>query len=338
MADSYFSLNSQDQKEILQTAAARLGKQAAVLEKDIWLCWVLQQLFSMPNAHPMAFKGGTSLSKIYNIIDRFSEDVDITLDYRHFDDDFDPFQEGASKTQIRKFSDRLKGYVNDYANKVVKPYLEAASQSLETRDGHTLRIDETGEKIWFIYPSAIEERDAYFTSDVLIELGGRNVIDPNERHSITAEIAPLTTDLTFPEAEVTVLSPSRTFWEKATLIHVECMRGRLKESPERLSRHWYDLTRIAKHQSGINAINDRALFEDVIQHKKVFFNASYAHYDNCLAGELRLLPDSDCQAGLRTDYEAMQRSGMMYDQPVSFDDLISSISDLENQVNDWSDS
>jgi hypothetical protein len=86
MADSYFSLKPLEQKEILQTAAAQLGRQAAVLEKDIWVCWVLQTLFSIPDAHPMAFKGGTSLSKIYDIIDRFSEDVDITLDYREFDD------------------------------------------------------------------------------------------------------------------------------------------------------------------------------------------------------------------------------------------------------------
>lgn len=111
MADAFLSLKPPEQKEILQTAAAKLGRQAAVLEKDIWVCWVLQALFSIPDAHPMAFKGGTSLSKVYDIIDRFSEDVDITLDYRHFGDDFDPFFPGISKSKIKKFSARLKVYV-----------------------------------------------------------------------------------------------------------------------------------------------------------------------------------------------------------------------------------
>lgn len=108
MAESYLELPESDQKDILQAAAAELGRQAAVLEKDIWVCWTLQTLFSMPDAHPMAFKGGTSLSKVYGAIDRFSEDVDITLDYRHFEADFDPFAEGISNTKIRKFSNRLK--------------------------------------------------------------------------------------------------------------------------------------------------------------------------------------------------------------------------------------
>lgn len=115
MPEVYLELSTSEQKDILQTAAAELGMQESVLEKDIWVCWVLQALFSIPDAHPMAFKGGTSLSKVYNIIDRFSEDVDVTLDYRHFEDDFDPFESGASKTQTRKFSVRLKEYVKTYA-------------------------------------------------------------------------------------------------------------------------------------------------------------------------------------------------------------------------------
>jgi len=87
MAEAWMELPEGDRKDILQAAAAALGRQAAVLEKDIWVCWVLQTLFSIPDAHPMAFKGGTSLSKVYQVIDRFSEDVDITLDYRHFEDE-----------------------------------------------------------------------------------------------------------------------------------------------------------------------------------------------------------------------------------------------------------
>jgi len=118
MPEQFLHLQAGDRKEILQTAATQLGQQATVLEKDVWVCWTLQTLFSMPNAHPMAFKGGTSLSKIYGAIKRFSEDVDVTLDYRAFDDDVDPFAEGVSKNAVKKFSKRLKGYVLQYASSV----------------------------------------------------------------------------------------------------------------------------------------------------------------------------------------------------------------------------
>jgi len=336
MADSWFTLDVADQKAVLRTAATTLGKQSSILEKDIWLCWVLQVIFTMPDAHPMTFKGGTSLSKVYGIIDRFSEDVDITLDYRHFQDEFDPFADGASKSQIRKFSDRLKAYVTDYANNTVKPCIEQSVQSLGTADRHEITIDETGEKIWFSYPSVVEEADEYLKSHVLIELGGRNVIDPNEVHNISPELADFARGLEFPQAEVTVLSPSRTFWEKATLIHVECNRGRIQDSPERLSRHWYDISRLAHHDSGVKAVNDRGLFEDVIRHKKVFFNAGYANYDECLQGRLRLLPDEDALSGLKADYQKMLSAGMMYGSPLTFDEIIDTIRETEERINQWS--
>ena len=111
MSEPFLKLPPDVRRDILKNAAAKLEPEAIILEKDVWLCWTLQTLFSMPNAHPMAFKGGTSLSKVYGAINRFSEDVDITLDYRAFDDDFDPFTEGASRTATKKFSERLRDYV-----------------------------------------------------------------------------------------------------------------------------------------------------------------------------------------------------------------------------------
>ncbi len=116
MAEDFLSLDAWEQGDILRTVAARSGRPAVILEKDIWVCWVLRVLFSIPDRHPMAFKGGTSLAKVYGIIDRFSEDVDITLDYRAFNDDFDPFDPAVSKTGIRRFSDRLKAHVERYAH------------------------------------------------------------------------------------------------------------------------------------------------------------------------------------------------------------------------------
>jgi len=333
MAESFLSLNHRDRREILETVAARAGRPAVILEKDIWICWVLQILFSIPDHHPMAFKGGTSLSKVYGIIDRFSEDVDITLDYRAFGDTFDPFGPRVSGSQIKRFSDRLRSHVAAFTRDVVAPALEAAAEGLTTSGRHGIRISEDGESVWFAYPSTVENTVGYLASEVFLEFGGRNVIDPNEQHEVVPELAALTDDLEYPAATVTVLSPARTFWEKATLIHVECHRRRLSHGPERLSRHWFDLVHLARHDTSRTALSDRTLLEDVVRHKTVFFNARYANYSHCLDGRLRLVPDEDQLAGLKSDYAAMRTAGIVRDDAPEFDALIESIRDVEIEVN-----
>ena len=333
--EQFLHLPAGDRKEILQTAAARLGQQTTVLEKDVWVCWILQTLFSMPDAHPMAFKGDTSLSKVYGAINRFSEDVDITLDYRAFDDGFNPFAKGVSNTAVRKFSKRLKRYVLQYASNLIAPYIRNHLEALPGPDEYGIEVSKDGEKIWIQYPSAVESGDGYLKSSILIELGGRNVIDPNERHTVTPDISESVTNIDLPSGEVVVLSPERTFWEKATLIHVECNRARFKSGVHRLSRHWYDLRMLARHDSGKAAINNRTLFEDVVRHKQVFFNASYANYKACLANKLRLIPGENAIDELRKDYKKMLRAGMMYGEPPSFDDIIADIREIEREINTW---
>ena len=333
MAEPFLSLGARERADILRTVAARSRRSAVILEKDIWVCWVLQALFSMPDPHPMAFKGGTSLSKVYGIIDRFSEDVDVTLDYRAFDDGFDPFAEGASRTQIKRFSERLKDCVARYVRDIIGPALDGAAERLAANGRHALHVGDDGETIRVAYPSAVEAPDSYVRSEVLLEFGGRNVIDPNERHAIRPDIAALTTELDYPAATVTVLSPARTFWEKATLIHVECHRRRLMDRPDRLSRHWFDLTCLAAHPVGRAALSDRVLLEDVVRHKKVFFHAGNANYDQCLDGRLRLVPDDDQLPALRSDYDAMRNARIVGDDAPGFDALIERIRILEADAN-----
>ncbi len=287
----------------------------------------------MPDLHPMAFRGGTSLSKVYRVIDRFSEDVDVTLDYRAFNDGFDPFADGASRNQIRLFSERLKDHVADYIHDVVAPALGAAADRLAADGRHDIRIGDDGETIRFGYPSAVEDSNSYVRSEVVLEFGGRNVIDPNERHTITPDMAALTPDLDYPVATVTALSPLRTLWEKATLVHVECHRRRLASQPERLSRHWFDLTRLAAHDIGRAALADRELLEDVVRHKKVFFHAGYANYDQCLDGRLRLVPDDDQLPGPQADYDAMRAAAIIADDAPAFDALVEQVRILEANAN-----
>ncbi len=331
MSKPYLELSKQQQKEILQTVATKLKKPALVLEKDFWVCWILEVLFSMPNAHPMAFKGGTSLSKVYDIIHRFSEDIDITLDYRKIKDGFDPFKENISNNQIKKLNRQLNNYVEDYAKNTLVPFIHSRLKGLPTAAHHEATME--GSKIWISYPSVIESTDKYLREKVLIELGGRNVIDPNEVAVVQPDIASHTSNLIFSSGKVTVLSPERTFWQKVTLIHVKCQRGQLRENAERLSRHWYDLMMLSQHESGQRAISDRKLFKDVVHHKKVFFNASYANYDDCLRGALTLIPRQECLDSLRIDYKNMVDAGMVYDDLPSFDNMMKIISNMENRIN-----
>ncbi|MCY3674297.1 MAG: nucleotidyl transferase AbiEii/AbiGii toxin family protein [Rhodobacteraceae bacterium] len=333
MPEHFLYLPARDRRDILLSAVGELGKPMALLEKDVWVCWVLQTLFSLPNAHPMAFKGGTSLSKILGAINRFSEDVDVTLDYREFEDGFDPFAEGASRTAIKKFGERLKGYVRDYAHDVIVPHVRSKLEELPEPEESMLELSDDGEKIRVRYPSVTKSGNDYLTNDILIELGGRNVICPNERHVVKSDISMLDVDLVFPSGSVVVLSPERTFWEKATLIHVECHRKEFKSDANRLSRHWYDLWMLAKHDVGKAAIKNYNLLEDVVRHKRIFYHYGFVDYNDCLDNRLCLVPEETATILLQEDYQKMLDNGMIYGDPPSFGDIIEGIRDIEREAN-----
>lgn len=336
MPESFLHLDAQEQSQIYRALAPQLARSPVVLEKDVWVCWVLQALFTMPGRLPMAFKGGTSLSKVFGAIARFSEDVDITLDYRGLDGSFDPFAEGVSKTRLKKFSEDLKSFVRDHAYDVVAPHIQKTlvAEFDSNAAAFRLELSENGEQMRLHYPSVLEKPSDYVGNSVLIEFGGRNITEPNAEHKVEPDIAPHVTGLAFPRSTVSVLSPARTFWEKATLMHVECQRNEFRASAERLSRHWYDLAMLADRDHGQAAIDDRALLADVVKHKKVFYNASYANYDACLTGQLRLIPEDAVLAALRDDFQSMISAGMFIGEPPTFDAIVDRLRALETTINE----
>jgi hypothetical protein len=270
---------------------------------------------------------------VFGAIARFSEDVDVTLDYRGFDGTFDPFAEKVSKTRLRSFSDALKLFVRDHVHGIVVPYFRVQLDAEFGQGKCHIEISDDGEQLRVHYPSALESDGDYVSNSVLLEFGGRNITEPNEEHAIRPDIAPFLTNLAFPEARVDVLVPARTFWEKATLMHVECQRGQFRANATRLSRHWYDLAMLADLGIGETALADRALLVDVVKHKKVFFNASYANYDACLTGYLRLLPDDDALIALRDDFQRMIMAGMFIGAPPVFEVIVERLRVLERLIN-----
>jgi Nucleotidyl transferase AbiEii toxin, Type IV TA system len=331
--EAFLGLDRQTQREIYLSVSQKTGLTGPILEKDVWVCWTLNTLFSMPNALPMAFKGGTSLSKVYSAISKFSEDIDVTIAYKALDDSIDPFDTSTSRKARDRYSAKLKNEVARHVSDVVAPHFRSTLAEELAHDFELIELDDANpENLLIHYPSAFDETGDYLASRVKVEFGGRNAILPNETHLVQAYAAEHTTGLSFPQAAVQVLAAERTFWEKATLIHVACGRP-LREDSSRQSRHWYDLDRLAQSDIGRRALANRDLLTDVVKVKKVFFNSSAANYDACLSGRLLLIPTGDSLTELKRDYSAMQAANMLLGAVPDFEDIINRLGQLADSIN-----
>ena len=338
--EAFMSLPVKDRVEILAQGETALRRPAQLLEKDVWICWALDAVFRIPHGPAMAFKGGTSLSKVFQAIDRFSEDIDITLDYQYFGDVTDPLAPGTSRTLIDGFSDRVrKDYLPGFLRAKVRPHLEQVAAELASADVSPVQIGVSGDggTLEIGYPRTVDLSRSYVRDRVLIEFGARNVVRPSLRRTIRPYLTELTIDvpIAFPLATVDVLIPERTFWEKITLAHAENTRSTKHELPPRFARHWYDLHMLAKHPvigpSALTADRER---DGVIDLKSVLFRQGGVDYTACSTGRLRLVPKEPMRSALRVDYDEMLASGMVEGEPPIFSALMDSIQVLEARIND----
>lgn len=331
MPDVFLDLPLSEQAEIIRIAAPKLGMPAPLVEKDVWVCWALEHLFAIPDRHQMAFKGGTSLSKVYNAIQRFSEDIDITVDYRSLSGENLP--DNISPSGAKKLSEKLRSLLKVYSSTVIKPYFEDLLSEKFPDRICAVELSGDGERLWIKYQSAIAEELSYVPSNVLVEFGGRNITEPAETFAVVTYLSQQTSGIQLPVASVNVLALARTFWEKATLIHVECNRGAARPNVNRLSRHWSDMAKLGEHALAADAIANRKLLADVVKHKKIFFDSRFAYYDKCLTGGLKLAPKGELKASLEHDYRAMIDSGMFTGDPAPFEKVIESLEKLERRIN-----
>jgi hypothetical protein len=254
--------------------------------------------------------------------------VDVTVEYTSLDKSIDPFDTKISRTACDKYTEILRVKLAEHTNNVIRPHFETLLSQLSEKPTTALNISADGEKLFIPYPSRFGKDES-----VLLEFGGRNVILPNEDRHLRPYIAAELPNLHFPEATVRVLSPTRTFWEKATLIHVACNRANPKLDADRQSRHWHDLAILADHEIGKIAIPDRQLLADVAKHKSVFFRASYANYEACVSGGLCLVPEGTLRDALYRDYEKMIADGMFEGDPPNFESNLMRLQALEKQIN-----
>jgi hypothetical protein len=209
MPENYLTLSHQEQAQILRNIStnSEIKRDSLLLEKDIWICWALEYLFKMPGQLPMAFKGGISLSKVFRVIDRFSEDVDITIDYQSFNCD-NPFTSNISKTKLKNISLKIRSMVTEHIKNIIIPYYEKIISDQFKNNPPTVKLDNDGETLHLHYPSVIERKSGYVNDSIRLEFGGRNLTIPNNIHTITSDISEYVNNLTFPIAQATVLSPN----------------------------------------------------------------------------------------------------------------------------------
>ncbi|MBK7642728.1 MAG: nucleotidyl transferase AbiEii/AbiGii toxin family protein [Planctomycetes bacterium] len=336
--DAYLGLSRARRRLLCEQASAQLALLPASVEKDFWVCWTLRELFALPSMGAiLTFKGGTSLSKGWRLIQRFSEDLDVVIARSHlgFGGEASPERAASGKERSRRL-DALQQRCREFvANDLLPALSGGVSRRLPKPSNWSLVLDADdpdGQTVLFTYPTEFG-RDAYVRPVVKIELGARSDTEPLERPSILAYVAEAfpsaLPDASFP---VPTVAPVRTFWEKAMLLHEERFRSSGTGPKPRLSRHYYDLGCLIAKGVGARAAADIALFEAVAAHRSVFFRKSQKARESLSRGTLRLLPRDEHLDAWRSDYEAM-REAMFLDTPPSFDELLERIAEFERDFN-----
>jgi hypothetical protein len=329
----FLSLSEAERRVFIEEAATRKNVLPILLEKDFWVCWLLGILFESEFAPHFVFKGGTSLSKVFGVIDRFSEDIDLSLSPAFLSLP----EPGASRSKGREWIDLAEATCGNVVQRKVQTVLEAAIVSvLGTRPGGWLAF-ETDERtkspvLLFHYPTSQPGGFPYLQRAVKIEFGSLTDQQPTGRHPIHPWIAEVLPD-SFRDwrCEVVALEVERTFWEKATILHVEYHREEEKATPSRFSRHYADTAALAAHSDASKAIDDHALRERVVQWKSHFFGTGWARYEEAKPGSFRLVPPAFRVPSLRQDYAAMR--DMYLSEPPSFDNILATLTDLERRIN-----
>jgi len=331
----FFELSADERLEALVQAANASGRPPHLLEKDVWVVWSLRHLFAAPYAPHLVFKGGTSLSKAYGVIQRFSEDVDLTYDIRAIASDLigdAGTSLPASKSQEKKWSKEIRTRLTDWVTTEVVPQLQ---RDLE-QHGLPATARAEGDKVFIEY-TPLTLGTGYVSSAVMLEFGARSTGEPCELRSVHCDAAAHLLDVEFPEATPQVICAERTFWEKATAIHVFCAQGAFRGG-DRFARHWHDVTRLDTAGFADSAIANTALAKAVADHKSIFFaekspDGEPIDYHAAVSGGLRLVPHDAALVKLAADYQHMVDDGLFLDEVESFDALLQNCKAIQEKAN-----
>lgn len=336
MPDTLFErLSSEDRRLALRTVASHSGGQEHHLEKDIWVVHALRALWESPVADALTFKGGTSLSKAHGVIRRFSEDLDITYDIRDIAPDLvcehGPEALPSTQSQVKKWTKEIKQRLEEWVNTQAAPLLKTKL----TETDPSVRLCTVGDTVFVRY-QPLSEDYGFVKPEVTVEFGARSKGEPRAERMVTCNAARYLPEIAFPVARPLVMAAERTFWEKATAVHVFCRQQRIRG--ERLSRHWHDLVRLDDAGIAQKALADRNLARAVVRHKSVFFrtkdaSGNWIDYGAAASGDLQLVPEGAFGKELAADYERMLTDGMLLDDGESFEHLMHRCGELQARAN-----
>jgi hypothetical protein len=343
---TFLAAAAEDRRDAFLGAARRLGTAEQNVEKDFWVCWTLDTLFNGAEANGprLLFKGGTSLSKAFGLISRFSEDIDITI----FRDDLG---QGASVEELETLSgkkrrtrlDAIKAASQIYVKEPMRAQLAAQLTDALQAAGlpqTAARIepdpddpDQQSLLIW--YPQVTSAADGYIRPAVKIESGAKSALDPNRPAVIRPYVADDVANMDLSVANVTTVVAERTFWDKAVILHGLRQwferRGVLRGGGQRVSRHYYDIYRLLESDTGRSAASDLDLATDCVRHARIFFNSTDLNLATAAPGSFTLSPSRPMTADLARDYAAM--AGMIFGEAPPLAQILERVADFEANVN-----
>lgn len=327
--------NSTEQLQILDITSAETNLPRLAIEKDWWVTMTLKALSNTQFSHLMSFKGGTSLSKGWRLIDRFSEDIDIALKRE------DRFAiSGTSNSQLAKARRTARHYII----RELPDDLQASLSSFDISDfsiesetgkdvtGKTIemRADTHPSVIYISYNSIVPETSEYVQPKVKIEISCLSMDEPVEEKQLRSLISESVKDIEDITAKFMTVIPTRTFLEKIFLLHEEFQRE--KPRNYRMSRHLYDLEKIMDSEFGANALTDRSLYNDIVRHRSIFNKIPSVDYNTHQPSSISFIPPSTITQDWANDYQSM-REDFIYEQDcLSFENLITRMEELQDRI------
>jgi len=330
-------LSGEARKVAINNVFLQTGIFPQIIEKDLWVTTVLQLIFSLPFSGKLVFKGGTSLSKVWNVIQRFSEDIDMSIDRELFD-----LQGDLTIRQIKKLRKQSSLFVKDiFCAELQKAFERYDLQhlfSIEPQpDGEGDKTYPEPRKIFIRYKSLYDDMP-YLKSEIVLEIGARALFEPTAKREIKSMIAEtLDIDTNIENNPINTAVPSKTFIEKAFLLH-EIFTSNGRMFANRKSRHLYDLEKMMDKEFAISAISDHILWDTIRHHREKFTHINHVDYAHDIRPNICLIPPEQVIDNWRQDYETMQHT-MIYGKSLTFDKLTDRIKLLEGiirQINIYS--
>jgi predicted nucleotidyltransferase component of viral defense system len=328
--NNFRDLTQEQQKAVIEQLVNKMGLPAQSIEKDLWVTTILQLIFSLPFANKLVFKGGTSLSKIWNLIERFSEDIDLAIDREIFD-----LQGDLTVKQLKKLRKQSSLFVKETfcieLQEIFKKYDLQNLCSIEAQpDGEGDKTYPEPRRIFIHYQSLFDTL-SYVKAEIVLEIGARSLIEPTEKSEVKSMISEnLPVETTLINSQIITAVPEKTFIEKIFLLH-EIFTGKGNMLANRKSRHLYDLEKMMDKKLAIKVISNDILWNTIRHHREKFTHINGIDYSQDIRPNISLIPPTQVIDDWRQDYETMQNT-MIYGNSLTFDHLIDRMKQLEERI------